>query len=236
MSEAAPSTSLHSGTKIAAAMALAQGEMRAVVKSGRNEYDKYDYAKLDDYVDVVRPVLAKHSLSLIFPIDEITQLEGRPTQKGGVERAVRVKCRLIIIHASGESIELSAWGEGQDRADKAIYKAVTGARKYALAAAFNLSTGDDPEKFDGDAGRASSNVAAKPELSEAAQAFVLAFETAMGVRGLADGGKSQRILFEALKKKKVGVEKLTEEQRTKILSGVEAGEWDKYFKRQIPQT
>jgi hypothetical protein len=36
-------------------------------------------------------------------------------------------------------------GEGQDRGDKAFYKADTGARKYALANLFNLATDDDPE-------------------------------------------------------------------------------------------
>ena len=36
-------------------------------------------------------------------------------------------------------------GEGADVGDKAPYKAMTGALKYALLQSFLLSTGDDPE-------------------------------------------------------------------------------------------
>ena len=36
-------------------------------------------------------------------------------------------------------------GEGADPGDKAPYKALTGALKYALLQSFLLATGDDPE-------------------------------------------------------------------------------------------
>jgi hypothetical protein len=49
------------------------------------------------------------------------------------------------MHISGESIEYIGYGEGQDRADKALYKAITGGKKYLIANIFNVPTTDDPE-------------------------------------------------------------------------------------------
>ena len=46
---------------------------------------------------------------------------------------------------SGEEITAKVAGQGLDAGDKAPYKAMTGALKYALLQSFLLATGDDPE-------------------------------------------------------------------------------------------
>jgi hypothetical protein len=46
---------------------------------------------------------------------------------------------------SGEEIIAKVAGQGLDAGDKAPYKAMTGALKYALLQSFLLATGDDPE-------------------------------------------------------------------------------------------
>ena len=46
---------------------------------------------------------------------------------------------------SGEELTVRVAGEGADAGDKAPYKAMTGALKYALLQSFLLATGDDPE-------------------------------------------------------------------------------------------
>ncbi|MGA7871170.1 MAG: hypothetical protein WCA22_09755, partial [Candidatus Binatus sp.] len=46
---------------------------------------------------------------------------------------------------SGEQIVAKVAGQGLDPGDKAPYKAMTGALKYALLQSFLLATGDDPE-------------------------------------------------------------------------------------------
>ena len=46
---------------------------------------------------------------------------------------------------SGEEIVAKVAGQGLDPGDKAPYKAMTGALKYALLQSFLLATGDDPE-------------------------------------------------------------------------------------------
>lgn len=131
--------------EISAALVAAQAEMPAVGKSGNNTFDRYTYAKLEDYVKVIRPIFAKHGLAILTSVDQVDRLPDRVTQKGGAEKCVQVKVALTIRHKSGQWITTHSFGEGQDRSDKAIYKAITGARKYALASALGLATSDDPE-------------------------------------------------------------------------------------------
>lgn len=130
---------------IAPALIAAQAEFSHVAKGGYNKFDKYDYATLEDYVDAVKQVLSKHDLAITSSVDAINRLPDRTTKNGGTEHAVEVAGTMRVIHSSGEWIEASFRGEGQDRADKSVYKAITGGRKYGIAALFSLATSDDPE-------------------------------------------------------------------------------------------
>ena len=47
---------------------------------------------------------------------------------------------------SDEILSVPSYGEGRDGGDKAPYKALTGALKYALIQTFLIATGDDPEE------------------------------------------------------------------------------------------
>jgi len=131
--------------KLAAALSKAQGEFGAVAKSGQNTYDRYTYADLNDVISTARAGLSAHGLAIATTVEDIANLEPRRTQKGGVSYVVQVKLTVRLMHTSGEWIEGAAYGEGQDRGDKAVYKAITGARKYAVSAMLGLATSDDPE-------------------------------------------------------------------------------------------
>ena len=52
----------------------------------------------------------------------------------------------FIDAETGETESFTVVGEGQDSGDKAVYKALTGATKYALMKTFLIPTGDDPER------------------------------------------------------------------------------------------
>lgn len=132
-------------TNIAPAIVAAQAEFDDVSKGGENKFDKYKYAKLEDYIRAARPVLVKHGLAIITSATEVTALEDRFTSKEKAEHVCRVHITLTLIHTTGEWIKVEGWGEGQDRADKAVYKATTGARKYGVAMLLGLITTDDPE-------------------------------------------------------------------------------------------
>jgi len=53
-----------------------------------------------------------------------------------------VKTKYLLLHESGESIEVCGYGHGTDTLDKAAGKATTYALKYALLYSFLIPTGD----------------------------------------------------------------------------------------------
>lgn len=63
-----------------------------------------------------------------------------------------VKTKYLLLHESGESIELAGYGHGVDSQDKAAGKATTYALKYALLYAFLVPTGkiDDADNTHSD--------------------------------------------------------------------------------------
>lgn len=130
--------------QIFAALVSAQDEMRGIEKTGRNDHQKYDYAKLEDYVRASRPILAKHGLAITNSLCGFRTLPIR-SNNGKTETRVVVRLALRIVHKSGQWLEAYSMGEGGDYSDKATYKAITGSRKYGIAAALNLATTDDPE-------------------------------------------------------------------------------------------
>ena len=110
-----------------------------VPKNGRNEFHKYDYATEADLTDTLRPLMAEAGV-LFFPTIE------SETKQGDVATVV---LKVSFIDAEDGSSIIGRWlGEGQDKGDKAFYKAFTGAVKYALMKTFLVATGDDPELDD----------------------------------------------------------------------------------------
>lgn len=114
--------------------------------TGHNKHDDYAYMKLADIVRSLAPLVNEANLIIVMENDEAEMLPDRITSKGGTNYAWKVRVRLRLISAvDGSEVSVVSYGEGQDRADKSIYKAITGARKYALLSAFGLATGDDVE-------------------------------------------------------------------------------------------
>lgn len=113
-----------------------------VAKTGRNDFHGYDYATEADVVESVRPHMVENGLMLIPHVDAVNQ-----DQHGNTNIIVNYR----LYHVSGDFIEFNVAASGNDKnrngvGDKGIYKAMTGASKYALLKLFSLATGDDPEK------------------------------------------------------------------------------------------
>lgn len=124
--------------KLAAVMA----QVERVPKNGWNDFHKYKYATEADITECVRSALASQGVMLI-PSVEKNEWRTVKTQKG--EETIATLTVRFTITDGKDKIEFNALGEGQDRGDKATYKAMTGAIKYALLKLFLIPTGDDPE-------------------------------------------------------------------------------------------
>jgi hypothetical protein len=135
----------HEIDKVCAALVAAQGEFPTVAEGGENKFDKYKYARLEDYIKATKPVLAKHGLAISFTAVNLCPEDKHQTEKGRMENNFVVTVEALLIHSSGQTLRFQGYGQGIDRGDKAPYKAITGARKYLLASILNLATGDDPE-------------------------------------------------------------------------------------------
>jgi len=124
--------------KIAAAIALATGEIGYIQKTGKNQHHRYTYASDEDLTRAIAPVLAANGLALAPVVESIER-----DQDGN---RVTVMVRWIVSHESGQRLECVTASEGVDRQDKAVAKALTGARKYLLRLLFSVATGDDAER------------------------------------------------------------------------------------------
>ena len=134
-----------SNKKIAAKLVKVMEECSHVLKRGTNDFHHYSYATSADVLEKVNSALVANKIcALVKP--ELIGLENVTNAKGNVEHLSTVKVDITLIDAeSGEKVEISGMGNGQDAGDKAVMKAETAAIKYAYMLSFAISTGDDPE-------------------------------------------------------------------------------------------
>lgn len=119
-------------TKIAKVMS----EVSRVPKNGYNSFHKYNYATESDLTESIRSLLFDAKLAFFSSVLE--------QDRNGEFTKVKMEFTLADTE-TGETIKSVYWGEGQDKGDKGLYKAYTGATKYFLMKTFLIPTGDDPE-------------------------------------------------------------------------------------------
>jgi len=120
-------------------------EKNSSVGSGRNSYQG---TKDQDVKEVFNTELSKAGLCILpIGIEEETQIDrwdtldynGKPTQKQSI--FTKVKSKYMLLHESGESIELMGYGHGIDPQDKGAGKATTYALKNCLLYTFLTPVG-----------------------------------------------------------------------------------------------
>ena len=117
-----------------------------IQKRGFNERNNYSYVTAADLAGAVGDILAELGVVIVPSLESISYEAGRG---GGAEvsRAAQVVMSYTFTDVdTGEAITAKVAGQGLDSGDKAPYKAMTGALKYALLQSFLLATGDDPEE------------------------------------------------------------------------------------------
>lgn len=115
-------------TKLAVALAKAQGEIENAGKKSVNPHFKSKYADLAEIVNTARPVLTRHGISLI----QIPSYDG---QVASVE--------TILLHESGEWLSGISSSPLQKADPQGIGSATTYLRRYAAAAMCFLAQEDD---------------------------------------------------------------------------------------------
>jgi len=100
------------------ALIAARGQIKPAGKSGKNQFDRYDYATELDWHNAVMPALLANKLAMTFSATEVVNLPDRTTKKGGVEHAVEVHGVVRLMHESGEWIEAGVCGQGRTAATK----------------------------------------------------------------------------------------------------------------------
>jgi hypothetical protein len=121
-------------------------EIDHVEKSGRNDFQKYNYVKAADVAWLVRKALSERNIYLVSDVVEIRNYE-IPAREG-VMQAVDIKMQFSFFDGDAPEtapIVLHSFGTGTDKGDKAVYKAMTGALKYGLRHAFLIPDESDPE-------------------------------------------------------------------------------------------
>lgn len=117
-------------------LAAVAAEVGRIEKRGYNSFHKYHYALEADIVEAVRTQLAAGCVTLLPSLESVVR-------EGDLTTVV-----VVFTFTDGDSGEMASirWaGCGSDKGDKGIYKAFTGALKYALMKTFLIATGDDPE-------------------------------------------------------------------------------------------
>jgi hypothetical protein len=133
---------LHSGVaNISRKIIAVMRDVGYVQKAGHNDFQNYKYATEADAIAALRPAMIKHGLCMIPSVESVEQDEWGNTN---------VLMHYRILDEEGNFLSFRAAGSGNDKnnkgvGDKGIYKALTGASKYALLKTFMMETGDDPE-------------------------------------------------------------------------------------------
>src|SRR5699024_2079991 len=143
--------------KLVKKLAKVMDQVKYIEKKGYNKFHKYHYATESDVSEKVREVLAEND---VIMLPDVVEHETREhiNQRGNKEYIATVTVKFTIIDGeTGEQLSIHGIGEGQDAGDKAVYKAITGATKYALMKTFMIPTGDDPEADSGVDERNQSN-------------------------------------------------------------------------------
>lgn len=136
-----------------------------IAKSRVNEADDYRYRSIDDLLDRLAPLLARHRLCVLPRVKERSLVE---RQDDGHRSLFHVSVKAAFVLTSvddGSSHIVTAYGEALDASDKATAKAMSAAYKSAMIQTFCIPVAgsEDPDR--------SSPRASKTHLAEPIQGW-----------------------------------------------------------------
>lgn len=128
--------------KVYQAIAAVMEELATVGigKNKKNQQQGFQYRGIDDVMNTLAPILAKHKL-LILPRYSEREVIERTNSKGTALFYVTVKGQLDLVSAEdGSKHTVETFGEAMDSGDKSTNKAMSVAYKYGAFQAFCIPT------------------------------------------------------------------------------------------------
>lgn len=114
-------------------------DVGAIGKDKKNQQQGFSYRGIDDVLNHMQPLLAKHKVFVMPEVLEQTR-EERQTSRGGNLIYSICKIKFTFCAEDGSSVAAITIGEGMDNGDKASNKAMSAAFKYALFQVFCIPT------------------------------------------------------------------------------------------------
>lgn len=153
----------HANPDLFAALAVAQGEIENATKSSSNPHFKSKYADLAEVLNTVRPVFAKHGLSLM----QSTEFDG-----------ALVSVVTLLAHKGGGFVTATASCVPGKTDAQGIGAATTYLRRYSAAAVAGIAQEDDDGNAAAHNGKPAAIVSRPTDgaweaMSEESQAFLL---------------------------------------------------------------
>lgn len=135
-----------------------------------------NYLRIEDAVVAVNKLMSARGLILTGTLESVSRTPHEKTGKDGVVGRSGYIASVLMKWTVEDSDtgEARTWtfpGDGYDATDKAVYKAMTGSRKYAITIIFNLPIGNDVEEHGAqtfDEGRAKQKAVAANQIAAAA--------------------------------------------------------------------
>ena len=119
-------------------------------KDCRNQQQGFMFRGIDQVMNTMHPLLAKHGVVIIPEVVE-TKREERVTKSGGTLIYTMHRINYRFIADDGSEVVATVVGEGMDSADKSSNKAMAVAFKYACFQVFCIPTEemvkDDPDAY-----------------------------------------------------------------------------------------
>lgn len=136
--------------KIIKALTNIINDIGAIGKNKKSPGVTYAYRGIDDVMNELHPLLAKHGVVIVPEVVEQLR-ENRTTLKGNPIIYSIMKIKFHFIAEDGSEVVATIVGEGMDTSDKASNKAMAIAFKYACFQVFCIPTEEmaksDPDGY-----------------------------------------------------------------------------------------
>lgn len=117
--------------KVAAALAAVMSEVPKLSKSERNSHGSYNFASIDDFLEAVRPLCAKHGLIIVQDEESFETIQAGKDRNGNDRTWLLIRFSYTLAHASGET-----WGHKPTRS--IMVDASMGSQAFGAAQSYSL--------------------------------------------------------------------------------------------------